>query len=327
MKIAIIGAGTFGVTLANHLSNKYMNIFLYTHSVEKYQKMIFDHSIPHLKNILISDTINITNEFNCVLDSDIIIIAVGSLYFRDTIKKIKNLIKKNSIIVSVTKGIEKNTLLTMSQILESELDNNDNIVALSGPSHAEELAMKMPTTIVSASKNLYAINTIQDVFMNNYLRVYTNDDILGVEICGAVKNILALACGISTGLGFGDNLKAAIMTRGMAEMVRIGEKLNCKKDTFYGLAGMGDLIVTSISKHSRNNRCGEYIGKGYSSNEAIEKIGMVVEGINAIKPCIELSKKYNIEMPITYAMNDIINNNKNPKDILNSLMMREKKNE
>ncbi len=329
MKISIIGAGTFGVSLAKHLSKRFNDVFVYTHSAEKYNKLISDRKIQTLPNIILPSTVKIYNNLDYIVDSDVLIIAVASLYFRDTIKKIKNKIHKKTILVTVTKGIEKESLLTMSQVIESELGESfkGNIVALSGPSHAEELAMEMPTTIVSASKNNDLAKLIQDVFMNEYLRVYTNDDILGVEICGAVKNILALACGISTGLGYGDNLKAAIMTRGMAEMVRLGERLNCKRDTFYGLAGMGDLIVTAISRHSRNNRCGEYIGSGLNPIDAINKVGMVVEGINAIPACIELSKRLGIDMPITYAMDEVINMGLNPRDVLNKLMLREKKSE
>ena len=198
-------------------------------------------------------------------------------------------------------------------------------MALSGPTHAEEVALDLPTTIVSASEDEDAAKIVQDVFMNTCMRVYTHFDVLGVELCGAFKNIIALATGISSGLGFGDNTRAALITRGIAEIKRLGVKMGCNDQTFAGLAGIGDLIVTATSEHSRNNRCGKLIGKGLSPEEAIKEVGMVVEGINALPAAISLAKKYEIEMPITETAYDIVFNSVEPKDAVLKLMTRDKK--
>lgn len=332
MKIAVIGAGTWGIALSKLLIKNNHDISIWVHSQELKNQLTKDRILSTLPNVKIPDGIIITCDYEEVLyNANIVLIAVASPYVRNCIGDMKKNIKDNTIIVCVAKGIEKDTMKTMSEVIEDELKteniNNLRIVALSGPSHAEEVSLDMPTTIVSASKDLNAALIIQDIFMNENFRVYTNDDIKGVEIAAAFKNIYALACGISNGLGYGDNLKAAIITRGLAEIVRLGVAMDCKKDTFYGLAGIGDLIVTATSIHSRNNKCGNFIGQGFTVEESINKVGMVVEGINCIPAGMELKSCYNVDMPICDGMNEIINNNKSPKDVLYKLMIRNKKSE
>ena len=259
-------------------------------------------------------------------DKNIILFAVPSVYVRSTSKLITSFVKSYQIIVNVAKGIERGTLKTMSEVIIEEIPYVE-VVALSGPTHAEEVARDIPTTIVAAHEDIIVAQKIQEIFYTPVFRVYTNTDVKGVELCGALKNIIALATGISTGLGYGDNTKAAIITRGLAEIEKLGLKMGCLSETFSGLAGMGDLIVTATSKHSRNNRCGYLIGQGYDPQEAIKQVGMVVEGINAIPAAMELAKKYDIEMPIINAVNEIINHGINPKNVVSKLMGRDFKSE
>ena len=224
--------------------------------------------------------------------------------------------------MDVAKGIEPETFMTMSEVISSEILGVP-VVALSGPTHAEEVARDIPTTIVAAHRDMAVAERIQEAFTNNVMRVYTNTDIKGVELCGALKNIIALASGIITGLGFGDNTKAALITRGLAEIERLGLAMGCLPETFSGLAGMGDLIVTATSKHSRNNRCGYLIGQGYRPSQAIKQVGMVVEGINAIPAALGLAKKYSVDLPIIEAVDCVINHNGDPKEAVKNLMGRD----
>jgi glycerol-3-phosphate dehydrogenase (NAD(P)+) len=257
---------------------------------------------------------------------DILLFAVPSPFVRSTAQKAAPYIRGGQIIVDVAKGIEERTLLTMTQIIAQELkDDSVKLVALSGPTHAEEVARDLPTTIVSACEDEDAAKAVQDIFFNTCMRVYTNGDVLGVELCGAMKNIIALAAGISTGLGYGDNAKAALITRGIAEIARLGEAMGCNPQTFGGLAGIGDLIVTATSIHSRNNRCGMLLGKGVAPDEAVKQVGMVVEGINALPAAMRLAEKYRIEMPIVEAVNAIVNLGAAPMDTVKMLMGRDKK--
>ena len=240
-------------------------------------------------------------------------------------KVLKGKISKDIPIISIAKGIEENSDKRLSIVIEEELDNP--VVILSGPSHAEEVAMKLPTTIVSTSKNMKYATDIQDLFMTSYFRIYTNDDIIGVEIGGAVKNIIALAAGAIDGLGYGDNTKAALLTRGMKEITRVGIALGGRAETFYGLTGMGDLIVTCTSMHSRNRRAGLLIGKGKSVDEALKEIGMVVEGVKACRAFYELKEKIHISMPITDGLYKGLFEGKDAKVIVDELMNRDKKSE
>ena len=316
------------MALARMLSNDGCDVMVFSVLESEIDELDRTRVHKNLPGMVIPNEIVFTKDIEKVCtDKDVLLFAVPSVYVRSTCEKAKPYIKENQIIVDVAKGIEADTLFTMSQVIEDVLDNKVKVVALSGPTHAEEVAKGMPTTIVSASKDKQAARLVQDIFMNTCMRVYTNDDVLGVELCGALKNIIALAAGISTGLGYGDNAKAAIITRGMVEMTRLGLAMGANKDTFPGLAGIGDLIVTCTSVHSRNNRCGMLIGQGKKVDEAIREVGMVVEGINALPAAMRLIDKYHVEMPIISMVNEVVNNNIDPGSAVNKLMEREKKNE
>ncbi|NVH29952.1 NAD(P)H-dependent glycerol-3-phosphate dehydrogenase, partial [Lactobacillus delbrueckii] len=255
-----------------------------------------------------------------------------SVFVRSAAKTAAAFIPDGQIIVDVAKGIEPDTLLTLTEVIADELNKdgkhgNVHYVAMSGPTHAEEVAKDLPTTIVSACEDQAVAKKVQDVFMNKNMRVYTNSDRLGVELCGALKNVIALASGICSGLGYGDNMRAALIIRGMAEIKRLGLKMGGKEDSFDGLAGMGDLIVTATSKESRNNNAGYLIGKGKSAEEAKKEVGMVVEGINAIPAALELADKYDVEMPIVFAVDAVVNRGADARETVDALMLREKKSE
>lgn len=330
--IAVLGSGVWGLTIARLLVKNSQKVVVWSHSEEKINNI---KKKGQLNNISIQDIVkDLVFDLdlkNVVSNAEIIVLAVSSLFVREITHKIKDYINKDSIVVILAKGIEKETLYTMSQIVEDEFktikDKNLSIVSLSGPTIAYEVSKDMPTTIVSACKDLSIAQKIQDIFMNENFRVYTNQDIECVELCAALKNIYALTCGIALGLGFGDNTKAAIITRGLAEMIRLGIVLGYDIKTFYGLAGLGDLCVTCMSDKSRNNICGKLIGQGKSKEEAIKEVGMVVEGINCLPAVYKLMQEYNVDMPICSGMYEVIYENKKPLDILNKLMLREKKKE
>lgn len=312
MKIGIIGAGTWGMALANMLSKKGYEVIVWS-AIEKEIKEYSTKRVhPKLPGMIISNNIVFTKniEYACT-NKDIILVAVPSVFMRSTARQMRPYISEGQIVVNVAKGIEADTLMTMTEIIENEIckDKKNNyikLVALSGPTHAEEVAKELPTTIVSASYDLAASEFVKDVFSNENMKVYTTTDVFGVELCGALKNIIALAAGISDGMGYGDNAKAAIITKGIQEIMRLGMAIGCRLDTFYGLAGIGDLIVTATSKHSRNNKAGILIGQGYSAEKAIEEVGMVVEGINALPAAIKMCKTYKIDLPIINAVAEII---------------------
>ena len=311
--IGVLGAGTWGVALARMLAKSGNDVTIWSAVKDEIDYIKSTHFHPNLPSSEIPENIKFTYDVeNAVKDKDVILMAVASIYVRGTAQRISPYLKSDQIIVDVAKGIEANTLFTMTEVIRDELNKNGvkdfkNLVALSGPTHAEEVARDLPTAIVSACENQVTAEYIQDIFMNTCMRVYTNHDIKGVEICGALKNIIALASGICYGLGYGDNAKAALITR--------------------GIAGIGDLIVTTTSMHSRNNRAGLYIGQGLSPQQAIKKVGMVVEGINAIPAALELAEKYSIEMPIVSAVNAVVNQGADPMETVLELMQRKKRNE
>lgn len=332
MKIGVLGAGTWGMALARMLANDHYDVMVWSAIESEIDELSATRAHKNLPGMVIPQSIIFTKSIEEVCtDKDVLLFAVPSVFVRSTTAKARPYIKDGQIIVDVAKGIEADTLFTMSQVIEDELKDghhdNVKIVALSGPTHAEEVAKDMPTTIVSASKDEAAAKLVQDIFMNTCMRVYTNDDVLGIELCGALKNIIALASGISTGLGNGDNAKAAIITRGMVEMTRLGMAMGAKQETFAGLAGVGDLIVTATSMHSRNNRCGMLIGQGVKPSEAVKQVGMVVEGVNALPAAMRLIEKYHVEMPITAMVNAIVNEQIDPRNAIGALMSRDKKNE
>lgn len=280
----------------------------------------------NLPNMDIPDRITLTTELQVACCSDILLFSVPSVFVRSTAKKVADFILPSHIIVDVAKGIEAGTLMTMSEVISSEIPDIP-VVALSGPTHAEEVAKDLPTTIVAAYEDVSIAEKVQATFTNPVMRVYTNTDVKGVELCGALKDIIALAAGISAGLGYGDNTKAALITRGLTEIERLGIKMGCLPETFSGLAGMGDLIVTATSKHSRNNRCGYLIGQGYKPAEAVKQVGMVVEGINAIPAAMKLAERFNVEMPIITAVDAIVNHGVDPRNAVKELMGRNSKTE
>ena len=330
--IAVLGAGTWGMALARMLSVNGHEVTVWSalpHEIEQYAR---DRVHPNLPGMTIPQEIVFTGDIQeACQGKKIVLFAVPSVYVRSTAKLAASFVTKEQILVDVAKGLEPDTLMTMSQVIEDELVRagapDVPVVALSGPTHAEEVALDLPTAIVAASRYSEAAAFVQQVFTNRAMRVYTNGDVLGVELCGALKNIIALAAGISAGLGFGDNAKAALITRGLSEIHRLGLCLGCREETFSGLAGVGDLIVTATSRHSRNNRAGFLIGSGKSAEEAKREVGMVVEGINAIPAAIALSKRCGVEMPITFAVSRIVAGRQSPREAVEELMGRRKRDE
>lgn len=329
IKIGVLGAGTWGVALSKMLCEAGHSVMLWSALEAEIENLSATRMHPNLTGIMLPQQIEYTKNICTVCeDKDLILFAVPSPFVRVTAKKAAPYIADNQVIVDVAKGIEEDTLYTMSEIIADEIKNtNVKIVALSGPTHAEEVVNNLPTTIVSASADLDAATYVQKVFNTQCMRVYTNDDVRGVEICGAMKNVIALACGIAVGLGCGDNAKAALITRGMAEISRLGLAMGCREQTFVGLAGIGDLIVTATSIHSRNLRCGILIGRGVPADEAIRQVGMVVEGLNALPAAIKLSNKYNVEMPIVNTIDAVVSGMVDVSEVVRMLMDRELKSE
>ena len=324
--IAIIGSGTWGVALGIHLSNLGNNIKIWSFTDEETNAINIDRKCKFLPNAVINQNITCYRDLKTVIEgSDIILHVTPSKFVRNTIKQYKEYVT-NQPIIMCAKGFEEKTLCTLSQIIEDEMPNVKYGI-FSGPSHAEEVSIGIPTAIVIASKYKEVQNMVQDVFMNDKMRVYTSDDVIGVELGGALKNIIAFCAGIAAEINLGDNSFAALITRGLVEISRLGEAMGGKHDTFYGLSGLGDLIVTCMSEHSRNRRAGRLIGRGYTVEEAKKEIGMVIESIDNIDVAHELSKKYNIEMPIVDAVYDVLYNKLNPKDAVYRLMTRERKSE
>lgn len=331
-RIGVIGAGTWGLALARMLTKCKHEVTVWSALEKEIDELSVFRKHKNLPGMIIPDDTRFTKDIKMVCENqDILIWAVPSCFVRETARLAAPYINSGQIIVDVAKGIEVNTHYTMTQVIRDELNRNGvsdvQLVALSGPTHAEEVALDLPTTIVSACNNLSVAEKVQDVFMNSCLRVYTNPDIEGIELCGAAKNIIALAVGVSKGLGNGDNASAALITRGIAEITRLGLAMGCSEETFSGLAGIGDLVVTATSEHSRNNRCGRLIGQGMSVEKAVESVGMVVEGINALPAVVELAEQYKIEMPIVMMMNKIINKGLDPRVGAEELMSRDKKSE
>lgn len=329
--VGVLGAGTWGVALARMLCNCGHQVTVWSAIGQEIDSLSATYRHKNLPGTVIPEGICFTKDLETVCTGkDILLFAVPSVFVRSTAHAAAPYIAQGQIIVDVAKGVEPDTLLTMTQVIRDQLrqdcpDRQVKLVALSGPTHAEEVAKDLPTTIVSACEDPVAAETVQDVFMNTCMRVYTNTDVAGVELCGAMKNIIALAAGITSGLGYGDNTKAALITRGMAEITRLGLAMGCKEQTFSGLAGIGDLIVTATSVHSRNNRCGLLIGQGVPTQEAVTQVGMVVEGINALPAAMALAAKYGVEMPIVQAVDQVVNRGSDPRKAVDDLMGRNKK--
>lgn len=326
-KIAIIGGGSWGSALAMVLADNGHDVTMYVRNSENASEINNNHTNSrYLQDVKLNTEIVATTNIADVSDSEIVVFAVPTQNIRSVLNENSKVFNENCIFVNVAKGIEIGTNNRISEIFK-EFYDEDRFVVLSGPTHAEEVAIKMPTAIVAASLSDNAMSTVQDVFMNKDFRVYTNEDVIGVELGGATKNILALGLGIADGLGFGDNTKAAIMTRGMHEIARLGIALGGRPETFYGLTGMGDLIVTSTSMHSRNRRAGILIGQGHSVEETEKKVNMVVEGIKTCKAVKSLIDEKGIEMPITEEIYNILFNDYSISNSVERLMERNKKRE
>ncbi len=325
--IGVLGAGTWGMALARMLYNSGHKVCVWSALPNEVEEFSATRRHPNLPGMVIPDGIAFTGAMEEVCKGrDVLLFAVPSPFVRSTARAAAPYIENDQIIVDVAKGIEADTLMTMTQIIAQEIANPTvKLVALSGPTHAEEVAKDMPTTIVSACEDQETAERVQNVFWGTCMRVYTNADVLGVELCGAVKNVIALACGIATGLGYGDNARAALITRGVAEISRLGTAMGCDARTFGGLAGMGDLIVTATSQHSRNNRCGMLIGQGVPVEDAIKQVGMVVEGINALPATMRLAQTYQVEMPIVEAAYQVVHGEIQPGAVVQQLMGRGKK--
>jgi glycerol-3-phosphate dehydrogenase (NAD(P)+) len=328
-KIGVLGAGSWGATLASLLSEKGNQVTLWEFNAEQAKELSSWRTLSFFPHLTIPKDIVITSDLAAaVTDKDIIVFVVPSHTLRDVARKVTMLKTdlSGTIIVSATKGIENNTLKRMSEVITAEIPEVGNrVVALSGPTHAEEVSQKIPTIATAASLNSEAAQTIQEIFITPFFRVYTNPDIIGVETGGSLKNIFALAAGISDGLGLGDNTKAALVTRGLRELVRLGIKMGGQKATYFGLTGLGDLIVTCFSRHSRNRAMGEKIGRGKTLTQAEKELVMVAEGVKTTQSAYELGIHYGIELPITQQVYQILYENKSPKKAVQELMMREAK--
>lgn len=327
--IGMLGAGTWGIALARMLQLNGCAVTVWSALTEEIETLTATRRHPKLPDVALPEGILYTTDLSLACqDKDILVMAVPSVFVRETARKIRPHIAKGQIIVDVAKGIEDGTLLTMTEIIADELSGLEpRLVALSGPTHAEEVSMDLPTAIVSACEDHDVAQYVQQVFSNNFLRVYTNTDVKGVEICGSLKNVIALATGISAGLGYGDNAKAALITRGIAEIARLGTAAGCTSATFSGLTGLGDLVVTCTSRHSRNNRAGFLMGQGIAPEEAIRQVGMVVEGVNTLPAAVAMAEKYQVELPIIQTVNAVVHGGMRPKDAVNALLGREMKSE
>jgi Glycerol-3-phosphate dehydrogenase len=321
-KIFIIGAGGFGTALAVMTHKNGHDVTLWSVVVSEIDEILkHGQNKKYLPGVEVDPSMNLGGNLSACRGCDIIIIAVASKYVRSVAKLLPDFLSGNEILLSVSKGVEPDTLKRLSEVIKEECPQNP-VAALSGPSHAEEVARLVPTTVSVASDDVNVVNKVQTNLTNASFRVYASDDIVGLEIGGALKNVIALCAGVADGLELGDNTKAALMTRGIAEITRLGVAMGGKQKTFSGLSGIGDLIVTCTSMHSRNRRAGIMIGEGISPPLAIERVGTVVEGYGMTKTAYELSKKYNVEMPIAEESYKILFEDKNPKDAILSLMNR-----
>lgn len=327
MKTVVLGSGGWGTALSLVLHRNGHPVTLWSHVPEKAAYMERARENPRLEGVPLPPELRLTADMGCLTEAELVVVAVPSYAVRETAHAAAPLLRPDTLLVTAAKGIERDTHLRMSQILEQETGGAFPIAALSGPSHAEEVGRHVPTGVVAASEDLELARQVQDLFMNPRFRVYTSTDKVGTELCAALKNIIALCAGCCDGMGCGDNTKALLMTRGLAEMARLGVALGGKQETFAGLAGVGDLIVTCCSMHSRNRRCGILIGKGVEPKEAVKEIGAVVEGYYAAVTARTLAQKAGIEMPIAQAAYEVLYEGRDVHAVVTELMSRAKRSE
>lgn len=326
-KIGVLGAGSWGTALAAHLVKNHHDVVLWSHRESQVDEMRATRENSKLPGNKLPEALRYTADIKeAVNDKDLLVFAVPSTATRETAEKAKSFIKDGQRIVLVSKGIEESTLFTQEEIIKDVLPNSD-VAVLSGPSHAEEVIAEMPTVVVSGARNKETAVFVQSVFMNSSFRVYISSDVLGIELGGSIKNVMALAAGMSDGLGFGDNAKAALITRGVHEMTALAVKMGGRVETLNGLTGIGDLIVTCESRHSRNRKCGMLIGQGMPMKDAVKEVKMVVEGIYSAKAALGLGQKYDVDLPIVEAVNHVLFDDYSAKDAVYDLMTRERKSE
>lgn len=325
-KISIIGAGSWGTALARLLAVNGHDVVMWSIVEDEIRMLQENHEhLTKLSGVKLPDDIVFTTDMECaVKGKDILVLAVPSPYTRSTSRTMAPYVSEGQIIVSVAKGIEESTLKVLADVIKEEIPQAD-VAVLCGPSHAEEVGRGIPTTVVAGAKTRKTAEYIQNVFMNKVFRVYTSPDMMGMELGGALKNVIALAAGIADGLGCGDNTKAALITRGIAEMSRLGVAMGGHIETFNGLTGIGDLIVTCASRHSRNRKAGYLIGQGKTMQEAMDEVKMVVEGVYSAKAAKILAEKYHIDMPIVEEVNQVLFEGKSAKEAMTDLMLRDKK--
>lgn len=322
--IGVVGAGSWGTALAVLLANNGHDVTVWSYNSSEVLEL--SHSFENkrkLPGVIIPSSVNFTDDVAfAVKNKDVVITVVPSIHIKNTAKLIAPYISEEQVIVNASKGIDSKTLMTISEQIQTEIPNA-NVAVLSGPSHAEEVGKGLPTTCVIGAENESVAKALQEIFMSDVFRVYTSTDIVGIEVGASLKNVIALAAGIADGLGYGDNTKAALITRGIAEITRLGIKMGGKPETFAGLAGIGDLIVTCASQHSRNRRAGVLIGQGYSAEDAMKEVNMVVEGVYSARAALALARKYGESMPIVEQINEVLFNNKNPEVAVKELMLRD----
>jgi len=325
MKVAVVGSGAWGTALALVLLENGHEVILWSYLAEESETLERTRENPMLPGVELPRALHLTSDLSCVRGCSLVLTAVPSFAVRQTAANLAPLLDRGAVVVSVSKGVEKETSYTLTQVIDEELHGKFPVVALSGPSHAEEVGRGVPTVVVCASKNRKAAELVQDAFLTPRFRIYASDDVIGVELGGALKNVIALCAGVCDGLKTGDNTKAALMTRGLNEIARLGVAMGGRQETFAGLSGVGDLIVTCTSMHSRNRRAGIMIGGGMPVEEAIEKVGAVVEGYYATAAARELAKRFHVEMPIVEAAYGVFYEGKSPYSAIDQLMCRERK--
>ena len=326
--VAVIGAGSWGTALAKVLHTNGNDVTIWSIMEDEIKMLKEKHEhLDKLPGVELPSDMEFTTDLKEAIEGkEYLILAVPSVFTRSTAKSMAPFVKEGQVIVCVAKGIEEDTFMTISEVVEAEIPAAE-VAVMCGPSHAEEVGIGLPTTVVAGSKKRAVAEGIQDIFMNEVFRVYTSSDVLGMELGGSLKNVIALAAGMADGLGYGDNTKAALITRGISEMARLAVEMGAKPETLNGLTGIGDLIVTCESKHSRNRKAGMLIGQGYTMQQAMDEVKMVVEGVYSAKAAIGLARKYHVDMPIIEDVNCVLFENKSAKEGVKDLMLRDKKTE